>query len=113
MIVFKEYIMKKNDSKKPKKCIKKLLKDSEKVPERALKKGIKVEREHGPQAKGGISNKTDVTGGNKCKTAKIAAAHLKEDPRYYKELAKMEKKLEKTKRKSKIKTKNREKSKKK
>jgi len=93
--------MKKPDSKKPKKCAKELLSDT-KIPFKELKRGIKVEREHGPQRKGGISNKTDVTGGNKCKTAKIAAAHLKEDPRYYKYLEKMEKNLKKTKSKRKV-----------
>lgn len=42
--------------------------------------GIKVEGEH-----------KDVTGGNPVTTAKIALAHLKEDPEYYTKLAKIEK----------------------
>lgn len=39
--------------------------------------GINVEKEH-----------EDVTHGNKLKTAKIAAVHLKERPDYYKKLKK-------------------------
>lgn len=46
----------------------------------ALIKGMTVELEH-----------KDLTGGNPLKTAKIALAHIKEDPEYYTKLAKMEK----------------------
>lgn len=80
-----------------KKLAKKLKVNTKKIPLREFKRGIKVEREHGPKAKGGISKKTDVTSGSKKKTAKIALAHLKESPRYYQELAKMEDKLERSK----------------
>jgi 5'(3')-deoxyribonucleotidase len=46
--------------------------------------GINVEREHGAQKKlNVISKKSDFL--------KIALAHLDEDPKYYKKLAKMEK----------------------
>lgn len=75
------------------------LKISKSIPLKEFKAGVKVEKEHGPVKKGGVSNKTNVTGGNLKKTGKIALAHLKESPIYYKELHKMEKKLEKTKRK--------------
>lgn len=92
--------MAKNGSKR---LASKLDVDTKKIPLKEFKKGIKVEKEHGPVSKGGVSRSTDVTQGNKKKTAKIAAAHLKESPKYYQELAKMEKKLEKTKRKAKIK----------
>lgn len=70
------------------------LKLSKKIPLSELKQGIAVEKEHGPKSKGGVSKKTDVTKGNIKKTAKIAGAHLMEDPRYYDYLEKMEKKLE-------------------
>jgi len=42
-----------------------------------VRKGLKTEKEH-----------EDVTKGNKMKTAKIAAAHLKEVPDYYDKLEK-------------------------
>lgn len=48
----------------------------------ALREGMEVEREH-----------RDVTRGGMLKTAKIAAAHLCESSRYYKELKKVERKL--------------------
>jgi hypothetical protein len=48
----------------------------------ALRLGMEVEREH-----------RDVTKGGVLKTAKIAAAHLCESPRYYTELKKLERKL--------------------
>jgi len=70
------------------------------IPYSQFKAGVKVEMEHGPKAKGGVSNQTNVTGGKLKKTAKIALAHLEEDPRYYKALDRMEKKLEKTKKRS-------------
>jgi hypothetical protein len=56
-----------------------------------LKKGIDVEKEHS----GAISESTDVVRGNKEKIAKIAVAHLKEDPKYYTHLNAMEKKYKK------------------
>jgi len=49
-----------------------------------LRHGMQVELEH-----------TDVTHGNMKKTAKIALAHLKESPLYYKKLDKMEKTFKK------------------
>lgn len=54
-----------------------------------LSKGIQVELEHGTQ-----DPQTNVTDNNLETTAKIAWAHLKEDPEYYKKLAKMEKSSE-------------------
>ena len=48
----------------------------------ALREGMEVEREH-----------RDVTRGGVLKTAKIAAAHLCEDGRYYRALKTMERKL--------------------
>lgn len=48
----------------------------------SLRLGMEVEREH-----------RDVTKGGVLKTAKIAAAHLCESPRYYTELKKLERKL--------------------
>lgn len=44
-----------------------------------LKKGISIEAEH-----------KDITKGNKKMQARIAMAHLKEDPKYYSKLSKME-----------------------
>lgn len=55
-----------------------------KITPAALRAGMEVEREH-----------RDVTRGGMAKTAKIAAAHLCESPRYYSELAKMERRLRK------------------
>lgn len=52
----------------------------------ALAAGIKVELEHGSR-----DSETNVTNNDPEKTAKIAWAHLKEDPKYYDKLAKMEK----------------------
>ena len=60
-----------------------------------FKQGLKVELEHGPKKKGGVSSKTNVTGGNLLKTGKIVLAHLDEDPKYYSKLAIMEKKNKK------------------
>jgi len=51
-----------------------------------LKKGIEVEKEHGPK-----DEETDVTGGDLETTAKIAWAHLKESSDYYNLLEDMEK----------------------
>lgn len=52
------------------------------ITRRALRAGMAVELEH-----------RDVTHGDFTKTARIAAAHLCESPRYYQELAKMERRL--------------------
>lgn len=52
----------------------------------SLRLGMEVEREH-----------RDVTRGGVLKTAKIAAAHLCESPRYYTELKKLERKLKRKK----------------
>lgn len=54
------------------------------IPISALRHGMQVEMEH-----------SDITKGNFKKTAKIALAHLKESPDYYKKLAKMEKTFKK------------------
>lgn len=54
--------------------------NKEKFDPIALARGMEVELEH-----------HDVTGGDKVMTAKIALAHLKEDPQYYEKLAKIEK----------------------
>jgi hypothetical protein len=51
-----------------------------------LSRGFDVEKEHGPK-----DSETDVTGGDPVKTLKIALAHLKEDPKYYKKLSKWHK----------------------
>jgi len=51
---------------------------------------IRVEKEHGPRDK-----KTNVTYGDLIITAKIALAHLKEFPDYYKRLERMEKQADK------------------
>ena len=50
---------------------------NKKYDDREVKAGLSIEKEH-----------DDVTKGNKLKRAKIAAAHLKEDPEYYKKLKK-------------------------
>jgi|GEM_PF-5837067 len=80
-----------------KKLAKELKINTNKIPLKEFHKGIVVELEHGPKSKGGISNKTNVTKGSLSKTAKIAEAHLLESKNYYKELAKMEKKMERSK----------------
>jgi len=55
------------------------------VPEDQLRMGIKVEKEHdGPMGKD-----TDVVG-SKEDVVKIAVAHLREDPKYYTKLKKIE-----------------------
>lgn len=56
------------------------------ITRRALRAGMAVELEH-----------RDVTHGDLVKTARIAAAHLCESPRYYQELAKMERRLKRRK----------------
>lgn len=52
-----------------------------------FKQGLKVEFEHGSK-----DPETDVTHDDPVKTGKIAWAHLKEDPKYYQKLKKVEKK---------------------
>ena len=64
----------------------KLKVDFKKIPFGEFKKGYKTEMEH-----------KDVTKGNPEKTARIAVAHLKECPKYYQKLAKMEKTFKKKK----------------
>lgn len=62
-----------------------------KVNPEQLSKGLKMEQEHA----GGVSKSTDISKGNKMVPAKIAVAHLKEDPKYYTHLQKMESKYDK------------------
>jgi hypothetical protein len=88
--------MKINDSE-VKKLASKFNLAAKNIPISEFKKGIRVEMEHGPKNKGGVSSQTNVTKGSLAKTAKIALAHLEEDRRYYKALSKMEHKLERTK----------------
>jgi len=54
--------------------------DFKKIPFSEFKTGMSVELEH-----------KDITKGDPVKTAKIALAHLKESPKYYEKLSKMEK----------------------
>lgn len=61
------------------------------VPLDEWKAGLNIELEHGKQ----ISKMTNLTNDNLKITAKIALAHLIEDPRYYKYLIQMEQKREK------------------
>ena len=61
--------------------------DFKKIPIEEFKMGMKVELEHGKKKK-----KTNITNNDPIKTAKIALAHLNEDPKYYKKLNIMEKK---------------------
>ena len=49
------------------------------IPFAAFKEGLNHELEH-----------RDVTGGDPVQTGKIAVAHLREDPRYYEKLKRME-----------------------
>lgn len=59
-----------------------------------FRKGLGVELEHGSEAtKEGIN--ANVTKDDPIKTGKIALAHIKEYPKYYDGLEKMEKKEEK------------------
>jgi hypothetical protein len=55
-----------------------------------LRKGMKVELEHGRRLA-----RTNITGDDLIMTAMIALAHLSEFPDYYDELAKMEQRLDK------------------
>lgn len=61
------------------------------VPLDEWKDGLNIELEHGKK----ISKMTNLTNNNLKITAKIALAHLIEDPRYYKFLIQMEQKREK------------------
>lgn len=61
------------------------------IPLDEWKFGLEVELEHGKK----ISKITNITNDNPDLTAKIAIAHLIEDPRYYKFLKNMEMKREK------------------
>jgi hypothetical protein len=60
--------------------------DEEEWEPKDLLAGIKVELEHGT-----VDSKTNITNDDPEMTAKIAWAHLNEDPKYYDKLAKMEK----------------------
>jgi hypothetical protein len=61
------------------------------VPLDEWQEGLNIELEHGKK----ISKMTNLTNNNLKITAKIALAHLIEDPRYYKYLVLMEQKREK------------------
>jgi len=61
------------------------------VPFEEWKDGLNIELEHGKK----ISKLTNLTNNNLKMTARIALAHLIEDPRYYKYLVLMEQKREK------------------
>jgi hypothetical protein len=54
------------------------------IPPRDLRKGMLIEKEH-----------SDITKGSALLSAKIAIAHVKEFPDYYKRLDKLEKKAKK------------------
>mgnify|MGYP001028097697 CR=1 FL=1 len=58
------------------------------VPQDEWEHALNVELEHGSM----LSALTNVTGNSLSQTAKIAIAHLLEDPRYYYHLKKMEEK---------------------
>ena len=62
--------------------------DTSEFTPKSLASGMQVEYEHGSS-----DPETDVTGNDEELTAKIAWAHLKESPDYYKALEKMEKTL--------------------
>lgn len=51
-----------------------------------LQMGMEVEKEHS----GKMGKDTDVTGGDPIKVLKISVAHLREDPKYYTKLKKIE-----------------------
>jgi hypothetical protein len=61
------------------------------VPIEEWHNGLNIEFEHGSK----VSKLTNITNNDIYMTAKIALAHLIEDPRYYKYLVQMEKKREK------------------
>jgi hypothetical protein len=63
-----------------------------------FKKAMNIEMEHGRRKFPGlVQDALNVTNDNLIETAKIVAAHLRESPRYYEELIKMESALEKSK----------------
>lgn len=66
---------------------KKLKVDLDKISFEDFKDGVIHEMEHGS-----VNPKTNVTQDNLLATAKIALAHLEEDPDYYKKLATIEEK---------------------
>lgn len=61
------------------------------IPLEEWKDGLNIELEHGKK----VSKLTNITNNDIYLTAKIAIAHLIEDPRYYKYLKQMETKREK------------------
>jgi len=65
--------------------------DTKKIPVDEFYAGLKVELEHGT-----VHKDTDVTNNNLFDTGKIALAHLREIPDYYKRLDKMEKNAKKS-----------------
>jgi len=62
-----------------------------KINKKELKMGIEVEKEHDNK----VGESTNILKGNKEKLAKIAVVHLKEVPKYYTHLKKMEDKYKK------------------
>ena len=62
-----------------------------KINPEQVSKGMEVEKEHA----GKTGKATNIFGKSKTKLAKTAVAHLKEDPKYYDHLAKMEEKYNK------------------
>lgn len=80
------------DSNKKSKIVRKVVaKFKNKIDPSQLSKGMESEKEHA----GGTGRATNVIGSNKTKLAKIAVAHLKEDPKYYSHLREMENKYNK------------------
>lgn len=65
--------------------------DLDVVPFEEFLMGLKIELEHGNR----VSALTNITFNDLDMTCKIALAHLKEDPRYYYHLAKLESRREK------------------
>lgn len=78
---FTEYL---NENKNFDFLKKKIKIDWDQIDEKELKMGIKVELEHGSRFPA-----TNVTNDDYLKTAKIALAHLLEDPKYYTKLKKI------------------------
>jgi hypothetical protein len=83
--------MKKINKLNAEKLAKKYKINLEIIPFDEWKFGLEVELEHGKK----ISKLTNITHDNLDLTAKIAIAHLIEDPRYYKYLKQIESKREK------------------
>lgn len=69
--------------------------DQEDFPIEEFRRGIEVEREHGPVDEHDGGADTNVTQADPYQTAKIAWAHLRELPDYYTRLDKMEQEAEK------------------